>query len=66
MHSQGQLVPISGTLFPLLMPATAFAALVSINLDGSVPRWALTGMNVAALLFFYVTTTHPAKLLALL
>lgn len=66
MRLQQTPVPMAETLAPLLMLATAFAALVSINLDQSLPRWALTGMNVAALLFYYVTTVHPAKLLAIL
>lgn len=66
MHLLGRNVPVSDALLPLLMLATAFAALVSVNLDRSFPRWALTGMNVAALLFFYVTATRPGALLALL
>jgi len=63
---QQQPVPDLQGMLPLLLLVTGFTTLISVNLDRPWPRTALTGMNLAALLFFYITTVHPARLLALL
>ena len=61
-----QPVPDLQGVLPLLLLVTSFTTLISVNLDRPWPRTALTGLNLAALLFFYLTTVHPARLLALL
>ena len=64
MLLEHQPVPDLQGLLPLLMLVTAFSALVSVNLDRSWARTAFTGMNLAALLFFYVLARNPTVLLA--
>ncbi len=64
MLLERQPVPDLQGLLPLLMLVTAFSTLVSVNLDRSWARAAFTGMNLAALLFFYVLARNPTGLLA--
>lgn len=61
---RGEPLPDLQGLLPLFVLATGFTTLISVNLDRSWARMALTSMNLAALFFFYLTSAHPAKLLA--
>ncbi len=60
---QRQPMPELQGVLPLLILVTGFTTLVSVNLDSSWARTTLTGMNLAALFFFYLTTVRPALFL---